>query len=559
MPDRDHKDVVNAQLDEVIYSLMKSLPVLDGTIQEKNCPTWVPFHISSSKAEPANLSTVAYNPIIMAPPTDLSTVYTTLKRSKEIANKLGHDEVPIFFDMGLLTKALEVTWANPEDLRGLLPMEGGMHFLMAVMAGIGFAYSDAGIFHLLSESGVFAAGTVQQILGGKQFSRGLYAMKLVDEVFQIQFMKNFSCWCDKNDQTFPCEVLEELHHLASAMTDNENQVPDDVLTHLRDKVSTLLLPLVDEFREEGRKTSPTFRLWDEFLRRVSTPFKMFLAASRKGDWKVHQEAKTEFLPLLFATNRNIYARYMSVMLLSMRRLPPVIQEHFEDGNFVSTLSNGSFNKVWPDYVLETTENKALKGAGGVIGLTLRGPALLRWFLARPVTAQYSTDFQAYLGHQETRSEQHHHSSSNSAVKRWNSDVEKMSKMFEDSYVDPFSLQDPPTRLVNFATGVVATSEVEESLLTALDKGESMAKRFVSERLMPSAEAAPAKSFYQTLPRSGLKTMAVMSKPVKVDKRQVQMNADLMYFRLLAINAKKNVPLKRVMSFENAPVPLSMFS
>ena len=32
----------------------------------------------------------------------------------------------------------------------------------------------------------------------------------------------------------------------------------------------------------------------------------------------------------------------------------------------------------------------------------------------------------------------------------------------------------------------------------------------------------------------------------------------MYLRLLAINSFKKVPLERVMSFENAPVPLSLF-
>ena len=48
--------------------------------------------------------------------------------------------------------------------------------------------------------------------------------------------------------------------------------------------------------------------------------------------------------------------------------------------------------VWPDYVLETTENKALKGVGGIIGLTMKGSALARWFITRPVTGKYSHNF-----------------------------------------------------------------------------------------------------------------------------------------------------------------------
>ena len=76
-------------------------------------------------------------------------------------------------------------------------------------------------------------------------------------------------------------------------------------------------------------------------------------------------------------------------MLQMRRLPVTVTDSFRDGQFVSRLSEGKFNAVWMDYTIEATENKTLKGSGGIIGLILKGPALLRWFLSRPVTAQYS--------------------------------------------------------------------------------------------------------------------------------------------------------------------------
>ena len=40
------------------------------------------------------------------------------------------------------------------------------------------------------------------------------------------------------------------------------------------------------------------------------------------------------------------------------------------------------------------ENKELQGKGGIIGLTVRGNALLRWFLSLPVTAYYSATVKA---------------------------------------------------------------------------------------------------------------------------------------------------------------------
>ena len=70
---------------------------------------------------------------------------------------MGHEYTPIFFDMDLLTKVLETT------------------------SGRSHLYGSTGPHHLLSDSGIFAAGTVQQILRGKDFDCGMYTMKLIDK------------------------------------------------------------------------------------------------------------------------------------------------------------------------------------------------------------------------------------------------------------------------------------------------------------------------------------------------------------------------------------------
>lgn len=133
---------------------------------------------------------------------------------------------------------------------------------------------------------------------------------------------------------------------------------------------------------------------------------------------------------------------MPVILLSMNRLPIEVLSQFQDSHFVARLSNSKFNGVWIDYTLETTENKALKGAGGIIGLNLRGNALPRWFLSRPITAQYATK----LSTSTTDTDQNQpglHGYGNSSNKRWNDDVKKMTNMFDDVYVDPFDIKDQP--------------------------------------------------------------------------------------------------------------------
>ena len=150
-----------------------------------------------------------------------------------------------------------------------------------------------------------------------------------------------------------------------------------------------LLPLLSEFREEGKSISPTFRFWNDFLDRIMRPIKLFLSSTRLGLWDVYQFAKKELLPLMFASNRSTYARYMSYLVLQMQYIPEEVAGGFKEGFFAAKLSERKFNSVWIDYVLE---NKVLKGLGGITGLTLKGNALARWFLARPVTAKYSMTF-----------------------------------------------------------------------------------------------------------------------------------------------------------------------
>ena len=83
---------------------------------------------------------------------------------------------------------------------------------------------------------------------------------------------------------------------------------------------------------------------------------------------------------------------------------------------------------------------------------------------------------------------------------------------------------------------------------------------MNELLIPSENnGILAKRFYGTLTRSGVKTMSDMVETTKVGKKNIKMNTEVMYLRLLAINAMKKVPIERVLSYENSSIPLSLFT
>ena len=59
-----------------------------------------------------NASNVAINPIIVSPPAVYGIYNTTLKGMQTCINVLVQFYMSAYFGMGLLTKALEITWAK---------------------------------------------------------------------------------------------------------------------------------------------------------------------------------------------------------------------------------------------------------------------------------------------------------------------------------------------------------------------------------------------------------------------------------------------------------------
>ena len=56
-----------------------------------------------------------------------------------------------YFDMGLLIKALETTWAEPMYMQCIFPCKGGKHLLIAGFASIRYLHGEAGLRELSFE------------------------------------------------------------------------------------------------------------------------------------------------------------------------------------------------------------------------------------------------------------------------------------------------------------------------------------------------------------------------------------------------------------------------
>ena len=236
--------------------------------------------------------------LYVAPPSCLSTVYTTIARLKEAVNELGQEYVPICFDMGLLTKAFDIFWADPSQLHNVILMEGGMHLIMSVISGIGQLYVDTGLSNLLCDSCVFAAGTVEHMLTDKDYDRAIHGLELVEEALCAQFLVQFHRWCTLQDVSFFAPLQDWLQSFQTCFQSREDL--SLLVDHLCSTLQKDVEPHISAFIADGKAMTPTFKVWVDLLFEVLRPLKFVISATRDGVWFAHQAAKAEFLPLLFA-------------------------------------------------------------------------------------------------------------------------------------------------------------------------------------------------------------------------------------------------------------------
>lgn len=137
-------------------------------------------------------------------------------------------------------------------------------------------YGDIGLKELLCESDVFAKNTAEHILSGKDFDRALRAVLMVDEVLHRRLLENFQKWLVQRNENISHELLKEISSYLNCLTKGDTETVNLIL----DRIDSEIVPLIEQFRAEGRAVSPLFKYWDGYLTNVSEPIKLYLASSR---------------------------------------------------------------------------------------------------------------------------------------------------------------------------------------------------------------------------------------------------------------------------------------
>lgn len=125
---------------------------------QQTVPAWRGFNAVASEQNKPPKSVVGYCQLIDASPTDLSTVYTILKKSVEMASQLNLPDTVVVFDQAIYAKALEVIWKRPDEFKSVVLRMGTFHVACVILAVIGKRFGDSGLSDLLIESRIIGSG-----------------------------------------------------------------------------------------------------------------------------------------------------------------------------------------------------------------------------------------------------------------------------------------------------------------------------------------------------------------------------------------------------------------
>ncbi len=550
------------RLDEEVHLLILSCPDLfayDAKYHKMCLAHYISErNIAFTSDTACSVASVLYLPFIRESPSELSTIYTSMIRLVQLAAELGQHHILVTADLAIYSKAQQILWSKPLPLQGKITMRlGGMHITMAYLASIGKLYGDGGLFDILTESDVYAEGTARQLLQGKQLARGVRSIKLASEALFRLFWQSMQSWLEKQGLCAMTESHEQiLRDVQHAFHGNDKATAQQLISEVETELPEIQ-KIIQMFINEGVKQSATFGYWLMFLNGADLLLRI-LRLEREADFQLHLNCMCEVMPWLRAAGRTNYGKYMPVYVAEMKALEheqPEAYTFMQQGGFVVRRSeHRSFNCVATDQALEQTINQEGKSQGGVVGFTLRKGALTRWLMTRHVTTVY-VDAMKELCDTDDQSPKAHKEHGASRMDRDERHIQKIMEAVEQRQ-NPFDLDSIPEELINIASGQVSSEKVAKDLSSFLQEGAKQNAIFIEQRL---AKSKRTKSFWEPEKRNQCATFKDMKTSVGVSKsREVHMDSDVLFRRLLAVSKQREVSMETVMSHELAAVPPSLF-
>jgi len=230
---------------------------------------------------------VGYLPTINAPATQLSTVHKVLKQALNIQKTLDLTEIVCVFDQALYAKAAEITWKHEEMNQNIVLRMGAFHTLCNLLSIIGKRFGSAGLRDISVESGIIAEGSVNTVIEGRNYNRGVRLCKLMYEALLRLAGKGFSIWLEEYQS-------DDLPHLAGMITAleslQENVSNETIDTVLADASCIRVFNLFDKYLNHLRFSNGQLAtFWMSYVDMVENLL-VLIRSSREGNWMLHLSA-----------------------------------------------------------------------------------------------------------------------------------------------------------------------------------------------------------------------------------------------------------------------------
>ncbi|KAG1660199.1 hypothetical protein GQR58_022121 [Nymphon striatum] len=385
---------------------------------------------------------------------------------------------------------------------------------------IGKLFRDAGLRDLAVESGVIAEGSINKVLDGKQYNRGVRLHKLTYEALMQLVWKGFLEWLENNhstdlphlDETFRVVMAMHGDTCATTLESSRNEESCQRILHL-------LCCYLNVLKNDSGHLAAFWMIYLEMIEILLG----LIRADREGDWYLHLASIKNMIPWCFAMDKTNYYRYLPVYYAQMTQLEqtcPDLHTHFLNGGFSVQLRQANpFAKIAIDQTVEETVNKDTQTAGGTKGFSLKQSALTRYYLTAEHRAEALRQLRDLISSGQSREGLNHADLQSSRVKRDENDVKSIVDMLENNWTNPFSNQ--PSDLVSLSTGAAATSAITSDLLKARSKGEE-AFKIHKERLESGS------GFFDPIKKQNLQTFTVLPKNTVVNagtNREMILKAD----------------------------------
>lgn len=100
-------------------------------------PGWNEFMEEATKNTEYVRSAIIYLPFINAPPSDVNTVYTSLRAAVNKCQEIGQKSCVVTFDQPLYMKAMDIVHSGDPDFQNVSVRLAGFHLIMSFMGCIG--------------------------------------------------------------------------------------------------------------------------------------------------------------------------------------------------------------------------------------------------------------------------------------------------------------------------------------------------------------------------------------------------------------------------------------